>query len=80
MWPPSVSSPEKTHPNRVNIHSHYRFNICTMNLNPFQSSVVFQIETSHLICIGNQITGFYIKCNIRLKGLIISNSLRKFWE
>ena len=29
----------------------------------FQPSVAFHIETSHLICILNQMTGFYITCN-----------------
>ena len=31
--------------------------------NPFQPSVAFHIETSHLICTANQMTGFYVKCN-----------------
>ena len=26
--------------------------------------VVFHIETSHLICFTNQMTGFYMKCNL----------------
>ena len=34
-----------------------------MQLNSFQSSVVFHIETSHLICPANQITGFYMEYN-----------------
>ena len=29
--------------------------------------VAFHIETSHLVCSTNQITGFYMKCNTRLK-------------
>ena len=33
----------------------------------FQSSVAFYIETSHVICNVNQMTGFYMTCNIRLK-------------
>ena len=37
------------------------------SFNPFQPSVVFHIETSHLICTANQITGFYVKCNPGLK-------------
>ena len=36
-------------------------------LNPFQLSVVFHIETSHLICSVNQMLGFYMKCNFELK-------------
>ena len=35
--------------------------------NPFQPSVGFHIETNHLICSSNQITGFYMKFNTRLK-------------
>ena len=33
----------------------------------FIPSVAFHIETSHLICRANQMTGFYIKCNTGLK-------------
>ena len=36
-------------------------------LYPFQRIVVFYIETSYLICITNQMTGFYMKCNTGLK-------------
>ena len=35
--------------------------------NPFQSSVAFHVETSHLICSTNQMTGFYMTSNTRLK-------------
>ena len=35
----------------------------------FQPSVAFHIETRHLICSANQITGFYMKCNTGLKGV-----------
>ena len=31
--------------------------------NPFQPSVVFRIETRHLICSADQLSGFYMKCN-----------------
>ena len=34
----------------------------TETVNPFQPSVVFDIETRHLICTANQMTGFYMKC------------------
>ena len=33
----------------------------------FQPSIVFHIGTNHLICPENQMTGFYMKCNIGLK-------------
>ena len=36
-------------------------------LNPFQPSVVFHVETSHLFCSANQMTGFYMECNTGLK-------------
>ena len=36
-------------------------------LTSFQLNVVFDIETSHLICFANKMTGFYIKCNSGLK-------------
>ena len=35
--------------------------------NPFQPSVAFHIETSHLFSSVKQMTGFYIKCNIGLE-------------
>ena len=34
---------------------------------PFQPIVAFYIETSHLFCSSKQMTGFYMKCNNRLK-------------
>ena len=36
-------------------------------VNPFQHSVAFYIETSHLICSVYQMTGFFMKCNTGLK-------------
>ena len=35
--------------------------------NQFQSSVEFHIETSHLICIANEMIAFYMECNTGLK-------------
>ena len=37
------------------------------SVNKFQTSVALRTETSHLICIANQMTGFYIKCNTDLR-------------
>ena len=37
------------------------------NINPFQSSVVFHVETSHLFCRAKQMTGFYMKRNTGLE-------------
>ena len=39
----------------------------TFKFNPFQLSIVFHTETSHLSYTVNQITGFYMKCNTGLK-------------
>ena len=39
----------------------------SLRVNPFQPSVVFHIEISHLFCKAKQVTGFYIKCNTGLK-------------
>ena len=39
----------------------------SLHVNPFQSSAAFHIGTSHLICTGNQITGFFMKYNTGLK-------------
>ena len=39
-------------------------------INPFtpcQPNVAFHIETSHLICCANQMNGFYMECDNRLK-------------
>ena len=36
-------------------------------LNPFQPSVAFHIQISHLICSVNHMTGFYMKRNKVLK-------------
>ena len=36
-------------------------------INQFQPSAAFHIETSHFISTINNMTGFYVKCNIRLK-------------
>ena len=43
-------------------------------INPFQPSVTFHIETSHLICSAKQITGFYMKYNTGLKELSFLSS------
>ena len=37
------------------------------HINPFQPSDAFHIDTSHLICTLNQMTGFYMKYNTGLK-------------
>ena len=48
-------------------------------LDPFQSSVVFHIDPSHLICIANQMAGFYMKYNTGLKQVnnLLSRKLQK---
>ena len=35
--------------------------------NPSQPSVAFHIETSRLVYTANQMAGFYMKCNKRMK-------------
>ena len=47
-----------------------------MSINLSQSSVAFYRETSHLLCIANQMTGFCMKCNTRLEW--IKEPLNKF--
>ena len=42
------------------------YEIC-LGIKQFQPSVSFNIETSNLICTANERTGFYMKCNTRLK-------------
>lgn len=37
---------------------------------PFQPSVVFRIETGHLICSEIQMNSFYVKCNTILNELM----------
>ena len=32
-------------------------------IKPFQPNVAFHIDTSHLICNANKMTGFYKECN-----------------
>ena len=39
----------------------------SMQHNPFQPSVAFHVETSHLFSRAKQMTGFYIKCSTGLK-------------
>ena len=36
-------------------------------MNPFQPSVAFHMETSHLIFSADQVNGFYMKCSTELK-------------
>ena len=42
-------------------------NFETCQFNPLQPSFAFHVETSHLICTTNQMTGYYMKCNTGLK-------------
>ena len=52
---------------------------CHISSNPSQPSVAFHRETSHLICSANQMTGFYMECNIGLKrAKIISHMTRRY--
>ena len=57
---------ESNEPNHKMVNSNYFLTAPTDNSNPFQPIVAFHIETSHLICIANQMTGFYMKYNTGL--------------
>ena len=60
------------------INIDFQWKIRKGKLNPFQSSAAFHMETSHLICSANQMTGFSMKKNTVyiILGLasIVSNS------
>ena len=43
--------------------------------NPFQPSVAFHIETSHLFCRAKEMTGYYIKRNTGLKWVNVNGLL-----
>ena len=45
----------------------YFFSVNCIVVNPSQPGVAFHIETSHLICTANQVTGFYMEYNTGLK-------------
>ena len=45
-------------------------------MNPFQPSVACYIETNYLICFTNQVTGFYLECNIGLRLINILKVLK----
>ena len=61
---------------------------CCMNLTQrsikvSQSSVAVHIETIHMICSSNQMTGFYIKCHTNLKWIKKTKEKKYFlgkWE
>ena len=46
------------------------------SISPFQPSVTFRIETGHLICSTNQLTGFYTHFNTGLKSVIRNPSIQ----
>ena len=43
---------------------YHSVNVSVIDFNPFQPSVTFPVEASHLVCTANQITGFNMKCSI----------------
>ena len=55
--PISDSVPFYASKTRIAQNNENKWNSC---LNPFQPSVAFYIETSHLICIANEVRGFYM--------------------
>ena len=48
------------------------------HIETIQPSVAFHIEISHLICIANQITGFYMKCSTGLKWVEKYHTVTRF--
>ena len=52
---------------RIDTTNLSRSTINALELNQFQPSVAFHIETSHLFCRAKQMTGFYMKRNTGLK-------------
>ena len=62
----------------VNVEFIFQYNIQLINL--FQSTVTFYIETSHLICIANQMTGFYMKCNTGMKWVNLVITVNTFFR
>ena len=46
-------------------------------INLFQSSLTFQIETSHLVCAANQMSGFYMKNKAGLNGFMLKQGQTK---
>ena len=53
----------------MNIIINMFLHIIETEFTSFIFSVAFHIETSHLICIANQMTGFYMECNTGLKSV-----------
>ena len=49
--------------------------LCVFLINLFQLSVAFHIETRHLICFANQMTGFYMKSNKVAKRMAFLKSI-----
>ena len=45
------------------------------DIKPFNGQCSHYIETSQLICIANQLTGFYMMGTLAVKGLMISDNL-----
>ena len=48
-------------------------------INPFQPSVTFHTETSHLICTANQATVFYMKINTGLERVKFHSGAKNLW-
>ena len=44
--------------------------------NSFQPTVAFHLETSHLTCIANQMTGFYMEFNTGLKWVNLTQTYK----
>ena len=67
--------------NRENIRrENIYFEVICKNIK-IHPTITFYIETSHLICFANQVTGFYVKSNTGMKlvnSLLTSNLQHRF--
>ena len=52
-------------------------NFMYIQYNPFQTSIAFRVETSHLVCSENELTGFYIECNTGQKWVEVEDGNSK---
>ena len=63
----NITSNKKLMKDKQKVHDKPRLILLGSKFNPFQPRVAFHIETSHLFWTTNQMTGFYMKRNTRMK-------------
>ena len=54
---------------------HVMYHVCEMLSQPIKCQCCPHVETSQLISCANQLTGFYMRATLALKGLTSSKSL-----